>query len=76
MQAFFDHADHEVVRIRTAGRKGWLPAFRDAVLFKTAYAYGLRRDEDRILDVADFGHNAHAPEFGEHGAARSATARP
>lgn len=41
LQAFFDHADAEVARIRAAGRKGWLPAFRDATLFKTAYAYGL-----------------------------------
>jgi integrase len=67
LQAFFDHADTEVARIRAAVRKGWLPAFRDAALFKTAYAYGLRRNETRMLDVADFGRNAHAPEFGEHG---------
>ena len=39
--ALFDHADEQVSRIRGAGRKGWLPAFRDAVLFKTAYAFGL-----------------------------------
>jgi hypothetical protein len=30
-----------VARIRAFGRKGWLPAFRDATLFKTAYAFGL-----------------------------------
>jgi hypothetical protein len=29
LQAFFDHADDEVERIRAAGRKGWLAAFRD-----------------------------------------------
>ena len=67
LQAFFDHADSEVARIRAAGRKGWLPAFRDATLFKIAYGYGLRRNETRMLDVADFGTNPHAPEFGEHG---------
>ncbi|WP_243713005.1 site-specific integrase [Actinomadura sp. 6K520] len=67
LQAFFDHADEQVARIRGAGRKGWLPAFRDAALFKVAYAYGLRRNEVRMLDVADFGRNAHAAEFGEHG---------
>lgn len=50
LQAFFDHADAQVARIRVAGRKGWLPAFRDAVLFKVAYAYGLRRNETCILD--------------------------
>ena len=67
LQAFFDHADGQVARIRAAGRKGWLPAFRDATLFKIAYGYGLRRNETRMLDVADFGTNPHAPEFGERG---------
>jgi integrase len=28
---------------------------------------GLRHNEARMLDVADFGRNAHAPEFGERG---------
>jgi integrase len=67
LQALFDHADEQVTRIRAAGRKGWLPAFRDAVLFKTAYAFGLRRNETRMLDVADFGRNPHAAEFGDYG---------
>lgn len=53
--------------MRGAGRKGWLPAFRDAALFKTAYAYGLRRREVRMLDLADFGPNPHAREFGGYG---------
>jgi site-specific recombinase XerD len=67
LQAFFDHADEQVDRVREAGRKGWLPIFRDAVLFKTAYAFGLRRNEARMLDVVDFGHNPSGPEFGEYG---------
>ena len=67
LQAFFDHLDGRVAQIRSAGRKGWLPAFRDAALFKVAYGYGLRRNEVRMLDVADFGRNAHAAEFGDHG---------
>lgn len=46
LQAFFDHADGQVAAIRGAGRKGWLPAFRDATLFKVAYGYGLRRNEN------------------------------
>lgn len=41
LHAFFAHCDDQVARIRAFGRKGWLPAFRDATLFKTAYAYGL-----------------------------------
>lgn len=67
LQAFFAHCDDEVARIRAAGRKGWLPAFRDATLFKTAYAFGLRRNETRMLDAADFARNPHGPEFGEWG---------
>src|SRR4029450_4039034 len=59
--------DAQVARVRAAGRKGWLPAFRDATLFKVAYAYGLRRNETRMLDLADFGPNPHGSEFGEYG---------
>ncbi|RKS77959.1 site-specific recombinase XerD [Motilibacter peucedani] len=67
LQAFFDHADAQVDQIRQAGRKGALSAFRDAVIFKTAYAWGLRRNEVRMLDVVDFGLNAKAAEFGRFG---------
>jgi integrase/recombinase XerC len=31
LQALFDYADNQVTAIRTAGRKGWLAAFRDGV---------------------------------------------
>lgn len=68
LQAFFDHADEQVDRKRAEGRKGWLPAFRDSVLFKTAYGFGLRRNETRMLDAADFGRNPSGEEFGEFGA--------
>ena len=34
LHAFFDRADDEVDRIRSLGRKGWLPAFRDAMLLR------------------------------------------
>jgi site-specific recombinase XerD len=67
LHAFFAHCDDEVARIRAFGRKGWLPAFRDATLFKCAYAFGLRRNETRMLDASDFGRNPHGPEFGEYG---------
>ncbi|MCC6496887.1 MAG: tyrosine-type recombinase/integrase [Propionibacteriaceae bacterium] len=67
LQALFDHADDQVQRRRTLGRKGWLTAFRDATLLKTAYAFGLRRTETRMLDVADFGPNPSAAEFGGYG---------
>ena len=68
LQAFFDRADDEVDRIRTLGRKGWLAAFRDSVLFKTAYGWGLRRNEVRHLQTVDFHRNPHAREFGRYGA--------
>jgi integrase/recombinase XerD len=41
LQDFFDHADDQVPLIAASGRKGWLPAYRDAVMFKLAYSYGL-----------------------------------
>jgi integrase/recombinase XerC len=60
LEMFFDYAGGHVEAIRAAGRKGWWPAFRDATLFKVAYAFGLRRNEARMLDVADFGRNLGA----------------
>jgi site-specific recombinase XerD len=67
LQAFFDRADDEVDRIRALGRKGALPAWRDAVLFKVAYAWGLRRNEVRRLQRVDFSPNPKAREFGRYG---------
>jgi integrase/recombinase XerC len=66
-QRLFDHADDQVVAARASGRKGWLPALRDSVALKVAYGWGLRRRELVMLELADFGTNPHAPEFGEHG---------
>lgn len=68
LQAFFDRADQEVDRCRSLGRKGWLPAFRDAVLYKAAYAWGLRRTEARHLQTVDFERNPRALEFARYGA--------
>ena len=70
LQAFFDHADEQVRLVRGRGRKGWLPVFRDATLFKVAYGFGLRRTETQMLDLADFGTNPHAAEFGGYGLCR------
>src|SRR5580704_11278922 len=67
LQAFFDHADAQVSRVRGGGRKGWLAVFRDAAAMKVAYGFGLRRAEVVMLDVADLGVNPHAGEFGEFG---------
>lgn len=67
LQTLFDYADDEVARIARQHRKGWLPAFRDSVILKTAYAYGLRRNEVRHLERVDFSRNPHAMEFGDFG---------
>ena len=67
LQALFDRADAEVERRLVSGRKGALPAYRDAVLLKVTYAWGLRANEAVHLDVTDFYRNAHAPEFGQFG---------
>jgi integrase/recombinase XerD len=65
--ALFDHADDRVAIIAASGRKGWLPAYRDAVMFKIAYSYGLRFNELRHLQIVDFARNPHAREFGRYG---------
>lgn len=64
---FFDHCDARVSDRRARGRKGALAAFRDAALFKTIYAWGLRRQEAAHLDVTDFSANPHRPSFGPYG---------
>ena len=67
LQALFDTADAAVEEAAGSPRKGWLAAFRDATLFKVTYAWGLRRREAAMLDVADFGPNPAAPELGRFG---------
>ena len=67
LQRFFDYADDQVERITRAKRKGALAAYRDATLFKVIYGWGLRRREAAWLDLADFGRNAAAAEFGRYG---------
>ena len=69
LQMLFDHADEQVAVKRRLGRKGWTAAFRDATMIKVAYAFGLRRNETRMLDIADFGPNPDGLEFGEYGVA-------
>lgn len=84
ISALFDYADEEVERVGSSGRKGWQPAYRDAVMMKVAYAYGLRFNELRHLQTVDFARNPHAREFGPFGvckvrygkAARSSPYKP
>ncbi len=67
LQRFFDYADAQVERAVRAKRKGALAAYRDATLFKVMYGWGLRRTETSKLDLADWGRNPKAPEFGRYG---------
>lgn len=70
LQDFFDLADLEPERILRSGRRGALAAWRDAVAFKTLYAWGLRLNEMRHLTLPDFSRNARRPEFHEWGVLR------
>jgi site-specific recombinase XerD len=68
VQALFDAADGLAEEIGARGRKGALAAMRDAAMLKTIYAFGLRRNEARCLDLADLRHNPKVREFGRFGA--------
>src|SRR5680860_585365 len=67
LQRFLDYADDQVERAARARRKGGLAAYRDATMFKVIYGWGLRRTETAKLDLADWGRNQAAPEFGRFG---------
>lgn len=64
VQALFDAADGRVDEIRARRRKGAAAAQRDAVLLKTVYAFGLRRQEACGLDLPDLRSNPRAKGFG------------
>jgi integrase len=67
LQDLFDCADDRVMRIRAGGSKGWIPADRMATIMKTAYAWGLRRNEVRSLDLVDLAVNPGARQFRQFG---------
>jgi site-specific recombinase XerC len=67
LQRFLDYADDQVERAVNSKRKGALAAYRDATLFKVIYWWGLRRTETSKLDLADWGRNPAAAEFGRYG---------
>jgi integrase/recombinase XerC len=67
LQALFDYLDERVDRVARSGRKGALPAMRDAQMIKTAYAFGLRRNELCRLEIADLRPNPHVAEWGTYG---------
>ena len=67
LQMLFDHADDQVEVIAASGKKGWQAAYRDAVMLKVAYSYGLRFNELRHLQTIDFATNPQARRFGKAG---------
>lgn len=64
---FFDYCGARVNELRRLRRKGSLAALREAAMFKTIYAWGLRRGEAAHLDVRDFTANPALPAFGAYG---------
>lgn len=64
LQQLFDRVDEEVDRRLERKRKGAVAAYRDATVFKTLYAWGLRANELCHLDLTDLFRSAHAPQFG------------
>lgn len=67
IETLFEFLDDRVDRAARSGRKGGLSALRDAQMVKTTYAYGLRRRELVMLDVADLHPNPHMPQWGTYG---------
>jgi integrase/recombinase XerC len=67
LECLFDYLDDRVEVIVAAGRKGSLGALRDAMMLKTVYAFGLRRNELARLDVADLRPNPHVAAYGTYG---------
>ena len=67
LEAFFARADEIAEDLIASRGKAALPALRDAQLFKTVYAFGLRRREAVMLDVNDLRPNPHMPDWGPYG---------
>ncbi len=67
LEAFFARCDEPVDEIRGRGRKGTLVALRDAQMFKTYNAWGLRRNEGVSLDLVDLRANPYKRDWGIFG---------
>jgi integrase len=67
VQALFDAVDGRVERARGPGRKGALTAMPDAALLKTVYAFGLGRNEARMLDLPDLRRTPKAAQYRQYG---------
>lgn len=63
----FDYCDDRIGKARSSGRKGAETAARDGAMFKTQFAWGLRRNELCMLDLIDVQENPREPGFGRVG---------
>src|SRR5205823_11144171 len=67
VEAFFAAGERRVASCQARGRKGLLQAWRDDALFKTKFAWGLRRAEVASLDIVDFRAHPKLAAFGQFG---------
>ncbi|TBN57245.1 site-specific integrase [Glaciihabitans arcticus] len=67
LATFWQASGEWVEEIDRSREKGWLAAMRDIALFKTAWAFGLRRNELRMLDISDLNYNPRIPKWGQYG---------
>ena len=70
LHAFFTHCDNEVAGRGPSAARAGCPRSATPPCSRPPTAYGLRRNETRMLDAADFGRNPHGGEFGEFGLCR------
>ncbi len=68
LQTFFDAADSRFQDSARHRSKGALAALRDAQIFKTTYAFGLRRREVVSLELSDLHHSSTVPQWGRFAA--------
>jgi integrase/recombinase XerC len=66
IQTLFDFMDAEIDR-RAFGGKGVLEAYREATMFRVAYAYGLRRAEVTHLAHHDWYRSIAMPQYEQRG---------
>ena len=63
----FDYLDDRWSRSLWRARRARSAALRDAMMLKSTYVFGLRRNELRRLDVADLRPNPHVAAWGPYG---------
>jgi integrase/recombinase XerC len=67
LQILFDKSDSKFQKLLNSKKKGSLATLRNRAIVAACYAWGIRRNGARMLDLKDFHHNPKAPEFGNYG---------